>query len=81
MFDHVKDKVLRTVLERGVTWKALLDWALDQTHESVMADADDPDVPDSVWLTRSEHYQSALNWYAVGDEEKTLKYLRKVWEV
>ena len=82
-FDHVANKRLRRILVSGAKNPAEVEWAMDFTHNALMADYDDEMIPSSVYDARNKAYDQAETSFdeGQGDLDATLAHLRQFWSV
>ena len=82
-FDHVSNKRLRRILVSGAKNHAEVEWAMDFTHDALMADYDDEMIPSSVYDARANAYNSAEESFdeGEGDLDATLEHIRQFWRV
>ena len=82
-FDHVSNKRLRRILVSGAKNPQEVEWAMDFTHDALMADYDDEMIPSSVYDARANAYNSAEASFdeGQGDLDATLEHIRQFWRV
>ena len=77
-FDHVADKIIRSVLN-GEASEDALPYALDVTIWHAEADQANQDVPFSVSEQRLALAIDASEWWDVGNKRMALQCLREAW--
>ena len=78
-FNHVKDKIIRSVLEGDVSEDALC-YALNETLRHALSDSNDQNIPAKVSEHRLTLAQDASDWWNEdGDMFEAVEALRECW--